>query len=116
VILDKAEPEKGKGVSLINLQSVIKWILGADVTVEDSKTFLSAVSNSLPFLLESLEVIFAVFRAVVLFLLYWLQFHAHVIILIIVRIAGQTLLQVHQLHCQGLAAILAGLACWDQRH
>jgi hypothetical protein len=58
MILDKAEPGKGRGISLINLQDAIKWVLGAHVTSEDSAKLLSAASDVLPVMLESLEVAF----------------------------------------------------------
>ncbi len=57
MILDKAEPRKGGGISLINLKDAIKWVLEAQVTLEDSAKFLSAASEILPVMLESLEVV-----------------------------------------------------------
>ena len=56
MILDKAEPWKGRGISLINLQNAIKWVLEAHVALEDSARLLSAASDVLPVMLESLEV------------------------------------------------------------
>uniref|UniRef100_A0A7S0M3T5 EF-hand domain-containing protein n=1 Tax=Cryptomonas curvata TaxID=233186 RepID=A0A7S0M3T5_9CRYP len=55
MILDKAEPVKGSGISLVNLQDAIKWVLEAHVTLEDSAKLLSAASEVLPVMLESLE-------------------------------------------------------------
>jgi hypothetical protein len=56
MILDKAEPGKGSGISLIKLQDAIKWVLQAHVALEDSVKLLSVASDILPVMLESLEV------------------------------------------------------------
>jgi hypothetical protein len=58
LILDKAEPEKGGEISLINLQDAIKWVLESHVALEDSTLLLSAASDVLPVSLEPLEVVF----------------------------------------------------------